>query len=73
MFLRMNYFLFVVLIIYISYIIVYNVNSYVFEILLSDVIVLDMFVVYIKKNVMVYVFNLQRKVDKCLKEIVLGM
>lgn len=49
MFLRMNQFLFVVLIIYISYIIVYNVNSYVFEILLSDVIVLDMFVVYIKK------------------------
>lgn len=45
----MNQFLFVVLIIYISYIIVYNVNSYVFEILLSDVIVLDMFVVYIKK------------------------
>lgn len=69
----MNQFLFVVLIIYISYIIVYNVNSYVFEILLSDVIVLDMFVVYIKKNVMVYVFNLQRKVDKCLKEMVLGI
>lgn len=45
----MNQFLFVVLIVYISYIIVYNVNSYVFEILLSDVIVLDMFVVYIKK------------------------
>lgn len=45
----MSQFLFVVLIIYISYIIVYNVNSYVFEILLSDVIVLDMFVVYIKK------------------------
>lgn len=69
----MNQFLFVVLIIYISYIIVYNVNSYVFEILLSDVIVLDMFVVYIKKNVMVYVFNLQRKVDKCLKRMVLGI
>lgn len=69
----MNQFLFVVLIVYISYIIVYNVNSYVFEILLSDVIVLDMFVVYIKKNVMVYVFNLQRKVDKCLKEMVLGI
>lgn len=69
----MNQFLFVVLIIYICYIIVYNVNSYVFEILLSDVIVLDMFVVYIKKNVMVYVFNLQRKVDKCLKEMVLGI
>lgn len=69
----MSQFLFVVLIIYISYIIVYNVNSYVFEILLSDVIVLDMFVVYIKKNVMVYVFNLQRKVDKCLKEMVLGI
>lgn len=69
----MNQFLFVVLIVYISYIIVYNVNSYVFEILLSDVIVLDMFVVYIKKNVMIYVFNLQRKVDKCLKEMVLGI
>lgn len=69
----MNQFLFVVLIIYISYSIVYKVNSYVFEILLSDVIVLDMFVVYIKKNVMVYVFNLQRKVDKCLKEMVLGI
>lgn len=69
----MSQFLFVVLIIYISYIVVYNVNSYVFEILLSDVIVLDMFVVYIKKNVMVYVFNLQRKVDKCLKRMVLGI
>lgn len=47
----------VVLTIYISHTIVYNVNSYAFEILLSDAIVLDMSVAYIKKNVMVYVFN----------------
>lgn len=47
----------VVLTIYISYTIVYNVNSYAFEILLSDAIVLDMSVAYIKKNVMVHVFN----------------
>lgn len=39
----------VVLTIYISHTIVYNVNSYAFEILLSDAIVLDMSVAYIKK------------------------
>lgn len=47
----------VVLTIYISHTIVYNVNSYAFEILLSNAIVLDMSVAYIKKNVMVHVFN----------------
>lgn len=56
-FLRMNQSSPVVLTIYISHTIVYNVNSYAFEILLSDAIVLDMSVAYIKKNVMVYVFN----------------
>lgn len=39
----------VVLTIYISHTIVYNVNSYAFEILLSNAIVLDMSVAYIKK------------------------
>lgn len=39
----------VVLTIYICHTIVYNVNSYAFEILLSDAIVLDMSVAYIKK------------------------
>lgn len=47
----------VVLTIYISHTIVYNVNSYAFEILLSDAFVLGMSVAYIKKNVMVHVFN----------------
>lgn len=40
----------VVLTIYISHTIVYNVNSYAFEILLRDAIVLDMSVAYIKKR-----------------------
>lgn len=40
----------VVLTIYISHTIVYNENSYAFEILLSDAIVLDMSVAYIKKS-----------------------
>lgn len=49
-FLRMNQSSPVVLTIYISHTIVYNVNSYAFEILLSDAIVLDMSVAYIKKK-----------------------
>lgn len=48
-FLRLNQSSPVVLTIYISHTIVYNVKSYASEILLSDAIVLDMSVAYIKK------------------------